>query len=228
MIPISIAIVEDDRGYADRLSQYLQSFGSRVDAFADSNDLLVHPGAYAFDFYVVDLALPGVDGVELIKILRLRNNAGVLVLSGRLGPGVFGQVVDAGADMYLSKPVELVQVGAAIRAVHRRCSSAGGNAPGWTLDRRARQLIAPDGARAGLKDVDLHLLECFSRAGGDLVTRDQLQLCLGKIADEQGPDDLTATIYRLRRRIERATPLVVPLRSKSRIGYVFTAPLKLI
>ena len=78
-----------------------------------------------------------------------------------------------------------------------------------------------------LSEVDLAVLECFARADGAVVTRDALRQCLGQAEGESGSDGINATMYRLRRRIERATPSVVPLQSKSRVGYVFQAPLML-
>ena len=61
-------------------------------------------------------------------------------------PRVFNQVLTAGADMYLAKPVQFEQVALAIQAVQRRVAAASPANPPWRLDRRARQLIAPDGA----------------------------------------------------------------------------------
>jgi len=197
-----------------------------VDVFADSNRLLAHPDAYGYEFYVVDLMLPGIDGVDLIKVLRLRTEAGLLVISGRLSPDVFAQVVDAGADMYLAKPVQFEQVALSIRAVRRRAVTTGQGTTPWRLDRRARQLVAPDGARVDLSDADLAVIECFVAADGENVARETLRQRLGHGGEGDVSDGLNATIYRLRRRIERATPIVVPLQSKSRIGYVFKAPLK--
>ncbi|MDI1258956.1 response regulator transcription factor [Aquabacterium sp.] len=226
MLPKTLALVDDDREYTEFLSQHLVGLGVHVDVFADSNHLLAHLDPYGYDFYVVDLMLPGIDGVDLIKVLRLRTEAGLLVVSGRLAPDVFQHVINAGADMYLTKPVQFEQVTLALQAVHRRVGSS--NQPGapWRLDRRARQLLAPDGARVDLSDSDLAVMECFMVAGGQAVTREALRERLGWAAESDGSDSLNATIYRLRRRIERATPILVPLQSKSRVGYVFKAPLK--
>jgi DNA-binding response OmpR family regulator len=228
MLPKSIALVDDDKEYTEFLAQYLQEQGVRVEVFADSNDLLVHPDPYGFEFYLLDLMLPGIDGSNLIDILRRRTNAGIVVVSGRLGPDVFKQVVGAGADMYLAKPVQFEQVLVAIKAVHRRIKSATQPTAEWRLDPRAGQLQAPDGAVVDLSDADLAVLECFVQANGEVVSRETLRQRLGRADDNDASDGLNATIYRLRRRIERATPTIVPLQSKSRVGYVFRAPLKLI
>jgi two-component system, OmpR family, response regulator len=225
-LALDIALVDDDPEYTEFLAQYLRSRGARVDVFADSNDLLAHHDPYAYDFYVLDLMLPGVDGAELIKVLRRRTDAGLLVVSGRLAPDVFRQVITAGADMYLAKPVQFEQVGLAVRAVQRRIEAASAAQTVWKLDQRARQLIAPDGAKVDLSDADLSMLECFLEAGGEVVSREMLRQRLGRNVETDTADGLNATIYRLRRRIERATPALVPLQSRSRVGYVFKAPLK--
>lgn len=226
MLPKTLALIDDDREYAEFLSQYLGEQGISVDVFPDSNDLLVHIDPYRYDFYLVDLNLPGVDGVNLIKVLRLRTEAGILVVSGQLGPEVFTSVMGAGADMYLAKPVQFEQVAIAIKAVQRRAGATSAGNPTWRLDRRAQQLLAPDGARVDLSEIDLAVVECFVSANGETVSRDALRHQLGQGANSETADSLNATIYRLRRRIEKATPTTVPLQSKSRIGYVFRAPLQ--
>jgi len=225
MLPSTLALVDDDKEYSEFLSQHLREQGVRVRVFSDSNDLLADIEAYHFEFYVVDLMLPGVDGIELIKILRKRTSVGLLVVSGRLAPDVFKAVVAAGADMYLAKPVQFDQVVVAISAVQRRVSPSSPVGTGWRLDRRARELVAPDGVRVDLSEGDLAVLECFLESGGDIVTRERLRQRLGHRSNDEGSDSINATIHRLRRRIERATPALVPLQSNSRVGYVFRAPL---
>jgi DNA-binding response OmpR family regulator len=225
MLPTSLALVDDDREYAEFLAQHLVSQGVQVQVFADSGALLAHPRAFEFGFYVVDLMLPGIDGLELIKVLRMRSRAGLLVVSGRSASTVFDQVITVGADMFLAKPVKFNQVVMAIRAVQRRVVSSGPSATAWTLDRRARQLVAPDGGRVDLSESDLLVLECFAAASGAVVEREALRRCLARDPGEVAADAITSTIYRLRRRIERATPAVVPLQSISRVGYAFRAPL---
>jgi len=225
MLPKTLAVIDDDQDYAEFLALYLREQGVDVRVYADSNDLLIDADGHRYEFYVVDLMLPGVDGVELIKILRRRSNAGLLVVSGRLAPDVFKTVVAAGADMYLTKPVQFEQVAVAICAVQRRAAGAAQQEVPWRLDRLARELVAPDGTRVDLSDGDVVVLECFVEAQGETVTRESLSLRLRRSAPDGEVDGLNAAIYRLRRRIERATPALVPLQSKSRVGYVFRAPL---
>jgi len=226
MLPRTLALIDDDAEYTEFLSQYLRERGVDVDVFSDSNKFLAHTAPYAYEFYVVDLMLPGIDGIDLIKVLRLRSSAGVLVVSGRLAPDVFAQVVEAGADMYLAKPVQFEQVALAIKAVQRRAGATKAHGSAWKFDRRIGRLIAPDGSLIDLSESDQAVMECFVDAAGADVTREALRQRLGQDTDADGADSLNATIYRLRRRIERSTPLVVPLQSKSRVGYVFRAPLE--
>jgi len=227
-MPRTLALVEDDRPYAEDLSRYLRELGIEVTSFADSSELLTCADPYAFEFYVTDLTLPSVDGVELIKLLRRRTSAGVLVVSGRLGADTFKQVVRAGADMYLCKPVQFEQVAVAIEAVQRRVGASDPLQNTWRLDRRIGQLVAPDGARIDLSERDRALLECFIEADGEVVPREALLRRLGNTVDQETSGGLNGTVFRLRRRIERATPAAVPLQAKSGVGYAFRAALKAI
>jgi two-component system, OmpR family, response regulator len=228
MLPKTLALIDDDLEYTEFLSQHLREQGVQVTVFADSNDLLADEGAYGFEFYVVDLMLPGIGGLDLIKVVRRRSSVGLLVVSGHLGPQVFQQVVSAGADMYLAKPVLFEQVITAIEAVQRRARPASLAEAQWTLDRRARQLIAPDGAGIDLSDIDMTVLACMLGARGEPVTREAICQALGRTPDGNAPDGLNAIVFRLRRRIEKATPIAAPLQSKPRVGYIFKAPLKAI
>jgi two-component system OmpR family response regulator len=226
MLPKTLAIIDDDVEYTEFLSQHLRGLGVRVTVFPNSNALLADEGAYGFDFYVVDLMLPGIGGLDLIDVIRRRSRVGLLVVSGHLGPQVYRQVVDAGADMYLAKPVLFEQVITAIEAVQRRARPPSLAETPWTLDRRGRQLLAPDGACVDLSDIDMTLLECLLHAKGEPVTREAICQALGRTPDGNASDGLNAVVFRLRRRIEKVTPIVAPLQSKTRIGYVFKAPLK--
>lgn len=228
MLPSTLSLIDDDRPFSDGLSGHLRDLGIDVATFADSTDLLACADPYAFEFYVTDLMLPSVDGVDVIKVLRRRTSAGILVVSGRLASDTFKQVVKAGADMYLAKPVQFDQVALAIEAVQRRVGATDPLQNTWRLDQRIAQLVAPDGARIDLSDRDLALLACFVEANGEVVTRETLLLRLGAGRENEASGGLNGTVFRLRRRIERATPAAVPLQAKSGIGYAFRAPLKAI
>ncbi|MFM2058197.1 MAG: hypothetical protein RLY71_2582 [Pseudomonadota bacterium] len=226
-LPSTLALIDDDAEYAEFLAQHLREQGVRVEVFPDSDDLLTTSAPYDYDFYLVDLMLPGVDGLQLIRLLRRRTQVGVVVVSGKVSPDVFKSVIDAGADMYLAKPVSFEQVVLTIRAIHRRTTAVAQTSTAWVLDRRGSVLVAPDLTRIELSEGDLTVMDCLFEAHGQPVTRETLCRRLGR--DPAGDDDnwLHGTIYRLRRRIERATTLMVPLQSVARVGYVFRAELRL-
>jgi two-component system, OmpR family, response regulator len=226
VFPKTLAIIDDDSEYAEFLAKYLKGEGVDVTVFGDSDDFLVAPNAYDFDFYLVDLMLPGIDGVDLIRLLRKRVTSGIVAVSGRLGAEVFDHVLTAGADMHLSKPVRFEQVALAVKAVHRRSAgNATSRASSWQLDRKSRKLVAPDGVVIDLGENDLAVMECFLAADGGVVAHAELRRIMGREHSAEADNTLHATIYRLRRRIERATQEIVPLQSQARVGYVFRGKL---
>ena len=224
MLPNSLALVDDDADFSVYLAEYLGRLGLSVRCFADSDDLLTSPHAFGYDFYVLDLMLPGIDGLDLLRLLRRRTNAGILVVSGKLGGDVFGHVIEAGADMLLVKPATFDQILMGIRAIYRRSGRNGAQQDVWQLDAEAATLRAPDGVMIELSPTDVQVMELLLARGGETVSRDEMAQALG--LDPEDPNALHATIYRLRRRIERATPALVPLQSRSRQGYLFKAELR--
>jgi two-component system, OmpR family, response regulator len=229
MMPSTLALIDDDPAYAEHLSQYLRQQGIQVDVYSDSNLLLGQADPYRYGFYIVDLLLPGVDGVNLIKLLRQRSRAGILVVSGWSAATVFKQIIDAGADMHLNKPVPFEQVALAILAVQRRAAAAAepAFAQAWVLHRAERRLTTPQGAVVDLSEGDLVLLECFAEAAGEPVSQALLRQRMTLALEAEWPGAVSAAIHRLRRRIERATRLIAPLQARSGLGYVFRAPLVL-
>ena len=191
MLPATLALIDDDATFSEYLAAYLQERGVAVQWFADSDDLLCSERPFDFDFYVIDLMLPGIDGVSLLRLLRRRTQAGMLVVSGKLAADVFDQVMVAGADMHLAKPVTFEQVALAVEAVYRRSGPSGAQQPtqqlAWRLDESARRLLAPDGAVL----VDLALpvrcptMPCFG--GADLKT-----LYITTARDKRPADELAA------------------------------------
>ena len=225
MLPKTLAIVDDDPEYTEFLAAYLRAQGVAVTVFADSDDFLIAEQAYDFEFYLLDLMLPGVDGLDLIRLLRRRVQAGIVVVSGRLGAEVFDSVLRAGADMHLAKPVRFEQIALAVNAVHRRAAAPAAAPAAWRLDRKGRQLVTPEGVAIDLGDNDFTVMECFTATDGGVVTHAQLCRQLGREPSDEVDNWLHATIYRLRRRIERATAEIVPLQSLARVGYIFRGKL---
>jgi two-component system, OmpR family, response regulator len=175
MLPATLTIVDDDADYREYLAQHLRQAGIRVRTFADSNHLLADADPFGDAFYIIDLMLPGVGGEELIRILRLRSEAGVLVVTGKAEAGVFENVLTAGADMHLGKPVSLEQIALAIGAVYRRIVRQRDDTQrAWQLDTDRQRLTSPDGDVIELGDNDVTILSCFPQAEGGVVPREIL------------------------------------------------------
>jgi two-component system OmpR family response regulator len=217
-------LVDDDADQSQHLAAFLSSLGVAVQAFHTSEALLVSTQSFDFDFYILDLMLPGIDGLSLLKLLRQRSDAGVLVVTGKVAHDVFDSVIAAGADMHLSKPVSNEQIALAMHGVYRRSGKHSAQLAAWQLHAAKSLLLAPQGKAIELSPTDLSVLSCLLDAKGATVSREALMAYLGMARDED-PNVLNATIYRLRRRIERATDTLAPLQAKSREGYVFRAPL---
>lgn len=224
-MPPTLALIEDDRDYADDLARHLERHGVAVRLFADGDEFLTSPGAFEFDFYLIDLMLPGIDGVDLVRLVRRKGWAGIVVVSGRSDSDVLEAVLRAGADMHLMKPCTLEQVALAIATIWRRIVGARAQAEVWRLERATQTLVAPDGVRIELSDTDLAVVECFVEAGSATVTRQTLCQRLGHDPASEVDNILHAAIYRLRRRIEQASRATVPLRSEPRVGYTFRGQL---
>jgi two-component system, OmpR family, response regulator len=225
-LPATLALIDDDPEYTGYLAQSLREHGAAVTVFGDSDEFLTSAGAFDFEFFVIDLTLPGVDGLDLVRLIRRKGPAGIVVVSGRVGDDVFDAVLRAGADMYLMKPVRAEQVALAIEAVQRRLVASRTQASVWRLERAARTLVAPEGTRIELSEGDFAVMECFAAAGGATVTRATLCERLGRDPATEADNLLHAAIYRLRRRIERATPSAVPLHSEPKVGYIFKGRLQ--
>ena len=226
-LPSTLAVVDDDQEFSRFLCQALIASGIQASWFADSESLLCSERPFDFDFYILDLMLPGIDGLSLLRLLRKRSSAGVLVVSGKLASDVFDQVINGGADMHLAKPVSLEQISLAISAVYRRIVRQRNDTQrAWQLDADRQRLTSPEGDVIELGDNDVTILSCFPLAEGGVVARETLCERLGRPVLDTSDNGLHAMIYRLRRRIEKVTGAVVPLQSQSRVGYVFKAPIQ--
>lgn len=226
MYPATLAIVEDNGPFATLMAEYLRQQDVAVTVFPGGDDLLVAENAYDFDFYLVDLELPGVGGLDLVRLLRRRLQAGIVVVTGQDGNGVVDAVLDAGADMYVLKPATPQQIGIAVRAVFGRSARSAMASATWRLDAKARTLTTPGGVPIRLGDNDWAVMSAFVDSGEPTVSHAELCRRLGRDGSDEAANWLHATIYRLRRRVQAASAELLPLQSQSRIGYTFRAPLK--
>lgn len=193
--------------------------------FEDSDDFLLSGVAHRFGAYVVESRQRGVSGLDLLRLVRRRSDAAVLLLSAEplqdFMPGL-----QSGADMVLGLDAPLEHVAAALAAVERRRGQAQSATGSWMLDRQQLRLLAPDGTEIALTDSDVVILQAVADAPDQRVPRELLLQRLWG-ADGAGMDNaLHATVYRLRKRIEKNGRLLSPLQAVARVGYEFRARLQ--
>jgi len=227
MIPpfgVRVAVIDDDQDYAASLVEYLGARGCTAVAFCTAESFL-HPTdpTPPFDFHVVDLMLPGMDGVDLLALIRARGGKGIIVVSGRVGPDSYNSALAAGADIYLTKPIRFDQIIFSLHALQRRLASdapapAGVN---WVLSAEDSTLLTPGGASVHLTPQELIFVTVLAQGEGATLSRDAIVQRLGI---DPGPDyrNLTAIVYRIRRKLETQARLPAPFKTVHGVGYAMS------
>ena len=197
-----------------------------VTLFEDGDEFLLALHAFEFDFFVVQLAQRGVSGVDLVRLIRRRSGAGLVAIDSGSAKG-FVPALNAGADMVLGEGAPADHLLAALAAVQRRAVASAAPLSGvWTLLEARAILQTPGGTQIALSDSDLALMRCFASAESARVERRALIECLWGDTTEPMDNALHATLYRLRKRIERfGGQGQSPVHAVSRVGYEFRAPL---
>jgi two-component system OmpR family response regulator len=227
-----IIIVDDQREICDLVQGYLSGEGYRVSAAHDGGEMRRIMAQGPVDLVILDLMLPGEDGLTLARSLREESGVGIIILTGR------GETVDRiiglemGADDYLPKPFHLRELLARVKAVQRRASTrtADRQAPprsrarfaGWNLDLASRELLSPAGEEVRLTTGEFDLLTAFVNNANQVLTRDRL-LDIARNR-EAGPFDRTIDVQvgRLRRKLEDDPQKPTMIKTVRGSGYIFT------
>jgi len=230
--PKTILIVEDDPTSLEAMAGYFEVEGYRVVRASDSLELDRALVRHQVDLIVLDLRLPGKDGLTLLRELRSGSDLPVIVVSARTDQVDHIVALEIGADDYLDKPVNLRELLVRTRNILRRSgqqSRPGTAAPrptrvelaGWTLDIGARRLFAADGTDVHLTRGEFELLSYLTERAGQVLARDQL---LDRLSSrEWSPYDRSVDVLigRLRAKVEenpKDPRLIVTVHG---IGYVF-------
>ena len=216
-----ILVIEDNQDIAANLGDYLEDRGHTVDFAADGVTGLHLAVVHDFDAIVLDLNLPGMDGLEVCRKLRndARKQTPVLMLTARdsLDNKLAG--FDSGADDYLVKPFALQELHVRLRALYKRSRRNGDNllaVADLTLNRSTLQ-VHRAGRRVEINPAGMKLLRRLMEESPSVVDRDELETLLW--ADERPDGDaLRSHMYKLRQAIDR--PFDRPLiHTVHRIGY---------
>ena len=212
-----ILLVEDDPELGDGLTIGLRQAGFAVDWLKDGNSADQALQAESFDLVVLDLGLPRLSGMEVLTRARSRGQTmPVLILTARDATGDKVSGLDAGADDYLVKPIDLDELTARIRALTRR--SAGRAAPLLThgdlaLDPAAHSVTLA-GQAVELSSREFSLLQMLLENAGRVLTRSQLEQSLYGWRDEPDSNALEVHIHHLRKKL--GSELIRTLRG---VGY---------
>jgi two-component system OmpR family response regulator len=232
-----VLIVDDDREIRELLSRFLRKHGFRVSVAVDGREMRKALAEWAIDLVVLDLMLPGEDGLSLCRRLRSDSNLPVIMLTA-MGEEIDRIVgLEMGADDYLAKPFNPRELLARIKAVLRRAGAPAAHAAkaadeqsttrvrfdGWTLDLSKRELTSPSGVLVPMSGGEFALLATFVAHPQRVLSRDQL-LDFARGRDAQPFDrSIDVQVSRLRRKIEE-DPREPALIKTVRGGGYFFAP----
>lgn len=229
--PIKLLIVDDDREIRDLLARFLQKHGYAVAAAADGAAMMRTLETERFDLVVLDVMMPGEDGLSLCRRVRAAGDQPVIMLTA-LGEDTDRIVgLEMGADDYLAKPFNPRELLARIKAVLRRTGArprpmdVSGDClqfEDWRLDLGRRELRTPDDVVLSLTAGEFDLLAAFAQNPQRVLSRDRLlDLTKGR-AGTPFDRSIDVQLSRLRRKIEddpKEPRLIKTVRSG---GYIFT------
>ena len=237
---LHIAILDDEVEITQLLANYLRSHGYRVTQLHNGRSLMELMPADPPAIVLLDLGLPGEDGFSIARQLREHWRCGLVIVTGR-GDSVDKVVgLEVGADDYVTKPFDLRELLARIKAVLRRLTpsevpASGVTAratqrsklrfAGWELDAAARRLTSPQGLDVALTTGEFDLLCAFAQHSGRVLSRDfLLEQTRGR---EAGPFDRTIDVQvgRLRKKLEADAEDPQIIKSVRGAGYILVPPI---
>jgi DNA-binding response OmpR family regulator len=229
-----IVVVDDEEGIRLQLDEFLTSEGYRVTAVSDGAGLRQVMDNVDIDLVLLDVHLPGEDGITIVRDYLSKTDVGVIMLTSRTE--IMDRVVglEVGADDYIPKPYHLRELLARVRSVLRRRTRDGGAEGGagpipkvrfadWVLDYMSRSLTSPEGKNVPLTSSEFSLLVVFIQNPNRVLTRDEL---LNLAADRKWePLDraIDVLVGRLRRKVERNSKAPQLIKTVRGAGYIFTS-----
>jgi two-component system, OmpR family, response regulator QseB len=198
-----VLVVEDDEDIAQALQRSLRMEGYDVRAAPDGPTALEHGRAFAPDLVILDLGLPGLDGLEVARSLRADDDVPILILTARDALESRVEGLDAGADDYLVKPFDLDELAARVRALLRR--RAGRSQPVYThdvlkLDPAAHEVFKDD-LPIALIPREFALLHALIETPTRVFTRAELEEKLYGWGEEVGSNTIEVHVHSLRRKL---------------------------
>ncbi len=232
-----ILVVDDDREIRDLLERFLIKHDLRVSSAANGREMMAALDTNAIDLIVLDIMMPGDDGLTLTRNLRAHKSTIPIILLTAMGEETDRIVgLEMGADDYLPKPFNPRELLARIKAVLRRADTPQTQSnddhdgtvyfANWCLDLNSRKLTDPSGNSVALSGGEFELLEVFVTHPGRVLNRDQL-LDMARGRDAQPFDRaIDVQVSRLRKKIEpdvKTPTMIITVRGG---GYIFSPKVK--
>jgi two-component system, OmpR family, response regulator len=233
---VCILVVEDDTALQRMILSYFGENNIRTLVASGREEMVRQLDDAIVNLVILDLRLGQEDGLDLLREVRSSSDVPVIIITGHRRDDIDRVVgLELGADDYLTKPFNLRELLARVRAVLRRFDS--GRAPvrepergrwrfsGWLLDRRTRRLTDPDGAPVVLTKGEYTLLVAFLEAPQRPLTREHL-LQATRVHEDVFDRSIDVQILRLRRKLERDPSAPRVIRTERGVGYVFAIPVE--
>jgi len=229
-----VLVLDDDPSVRQLICDYLHDNELRASAAASGHEFDAAMAREVVDLVVLDLRLPGEDGLQIARRLRESSTVPILMLTGRAEEADRVMGLELGADDYLTKPFSTRELLARIRALLRRARTQATVADAiarvrayrfdaWELNIGLRKLRAADGRAVELTNGEFSLLAAFVSAPQRVLTRDQL-LDLSRLHNAEVYDrSIDVQILRLRRKIERDPSRPQLIKTERGSGYLFDA-----
>lgn len=215
-----ILIVEDNEGLATGIVRLMNSEAHVTDWVPDAETLQTGLNPAGYDLFIIDLGLPGIGGIDLIRWLRAQGvEAPVLIVTAQDAVKCRVRGLDAGADDYLIKPFEVEELEARVRALLRRRGTPITSSIEFgplSLDLGARQ-FSLSGSPLGLAPKEHAILEALIRRAGLTVSKEALLDAAYGFEEEVSPAAVEVVVHRLRRKLEGSRAVIATLRG---FGYL--------
>lgn len=222
----TVAVVEDDADLRESMRAYLEARGYPVWVEGSAELFYKHLLTEPVDVVILDIGLPGESGLAVARHLRDMENIEVIILSGRSATEDRLRGLDAGADRYLVKPVDLRELAANIDACARRASGQAAAEPSdecWQLLRSDWELVSPCGKKIRLTSQEWCFINCLLQGRNQTASRGEIVRALCG-ADCVGFDfhRIDMIVLRIRQKITRITGKTAPIHTLRSHGFAFS------
>ncbi|MBC7858894.1 MAG: response regulator transcription factor [Burkholderiaceae bacterium] len=222
---LNIVVVEDHDALREVTVEALRGEGHHVAGVDCAEALADQLGVMPVDLMVVDLNLPGEDGISLTRrIRRTQPDIGIIMVTARGQPAEKMEGYESGADIYLTKPTSLGELSAAIQALSRRLKRSAPAATALRLD-LGKLSLAGQEEEVGLTAYEAAILCAFVRAPGQRLENWQLIELLSKSEADYSKARLEVQIFRLRRKLTQAGAGIAPVKVLRLLGYQLCVPI---